>query len=79
VEIERVRPKVKKSKWAKYTGRQHLYKHSDDSYYMTHDGFDIRLMVLIFDAVCAITKTTTFENAILTCQILRGYNNYKEM
>ena len=36
------------------------------------DGFDLRLMVLVFDAVCAITKSVTFENAVLTVEILRN-------
>jgi hypothetical protein len=73
MEIERIAHKWVKRKWGKYTGRTHRQRHAKGKWHTVHDGFDIRLMVMVFDVVCAITKTVSYENAYLTVDILRKY------
>jgi hypothetical protein len=43
----------------------------DGQKYGYREGFDIRLAVLVFDAVCSLTGNVTFENAVFAIKILR--------
>ena len=74
MDIERKRRNTKK-RYNKWDGRVYYQVWNPDTYRLEDvtDGWDVRLMVLIFDAVCAMTKQVTFRNAYLTCKILRSY------
>ena len=61
-----------------------LYKVTKDitsSTYSTPDGFNKEISVMIFDIICAITKSVTFDNAVQTIAIMKNYifNKLKSM
>ena len=71
MDIERAAQKWVKTKWSKLIGRSPQRCYADGEFFITHDGFDLRFMVLMFDAVCALTGTVSYENAYLTVKIMR--------
>jgi len=64
-------------KYEKHSGRSHCLKWDSNlkEKYMVHDGFDLRLMELCFNVICCVTGEISRDNAHLTVEILRNYED----
>jgi len=75
--IERIlpetKPKVKTVRTFMGKFDPEMYKLTGDGQYRVYDGYNRELSVLLFDVICAITGSITFDNAIHTIRIMKNY------
>ena len=74
--IPKIKPKMKSIRTHNWQFDPELYKVTKDitsSTYSTPDGFNKEISVMIFDIICAITKSVTFDNAVQTISIIKNY------
>ena len=74
--IPKIKPKMKSIRTHNWQFDPELYKVTKDitsSTYSTPDGYNKEISVMIFDIICAITKSVTFDNAVQTIQIMKNY------
>ncbi len=73
--IERTLPSRKKAGKKRFKSVRTLeyngYFNSEFSY--SKNGFNVEFSVLIFDIVCALSGTITFQNAIWAVEIMKNY------
>ena len=74
--IPKIKPKMKSIRTHNWQFDPELYKVTKDitsSTYSTPDGYNKEISVMIFDIICAITKSVTFDNAVQTISIIKNY------
>ena len=74
--IPKIKPRMKSIRTHSWQFDPELYKVTKDitsSTYSTPDGYNKEISVMIFDIICAITKSVTFDNAVQTISIIKNY------
>ena len=71
-----IKTKMKSVRTNKWILDSEIYSETKDvssSTYPVYDGYNKELSVMIFDIVCAITGSITFNNAVHAVQIMKNY------
>jgi len=74
--IPKIKPKMKSIRTNKWILDTKLYAENKDvtsSTYPVYGGYNKELSVMLFDVICAITGSITFDNAVQTIQIMKNY------
>jgi len=74
--IPTIKPKMKSVRTNKWILDPEKYKENKDvssSTYPVYGGYNKELSVLLFDVICAVTHSITFDNAVQTIAIMKNY------